>query len=331
MDMARVGKSPTRELNVSYKPADVTLIVVTHIPHLLGYYKDRMEIVKACLASMTINADLPYQLAVFDNASCPEFRDYLLQMLDMGMIDFLELCKENVGKARGMEWLWNQAPSNIVAWSDDDILFYPQWLSHQVQILQDWPRVGVVTGYPTRTAFKWAIDTNLAWSQEDPDAFLKWEDRIPDQWEVEYAVSVAKDLNRHFREIVRQDPILVYKGQEAFATGHHCQFVAYKERIQPLLRWLMSDHDKAMGDMIKFDVAIDRAGYLRLATIDRYTRHMGNIIDPDLQIEIGKYANMETKVSYLPKRPRCWKLFQKGAILHNLGKKIYEGLYFRLA
>jgi hypothetical protein len=39
---------------------------------------------------------------------------------------------------------------------------------------------------------------------------------------------------------------------------------------------------RLMGQMIELDEAIDAAGYLRLSTTARYTRHIGNMISPEL-------------------------------------------------
>ena len=69
--------------------------------------------------------------------------------------------------------------------------------------------------------------------------------------------------------------MIQYEGMEALATSHHCQFVGYVGRIRPLLKW---DKD-AMADEKPFDRAIDGAGMLRLCTMQRYSQHIGNILD----------------------------------------------------
>ena len=70
---------------------------------------------------------------------------------------------------------------------------------------------------------------------------------------------------------------ITYKGVSALATSQHCQFVGYAGRLAPLIPWT----DRAMADEIPFDKAIDAAGYLRLATCERYTRHMGNVLEKE--------------------------------------------------
>jgi hypothetical protein len=57
--------------------------------------------------------------------------------------------------------------------------------------------------------------------------------------------------------------------------SQHAQFVCYPERVEPLIPWTGA----AMANEISFDKAVDTAGLLRLATVERYTRHMGNVLE----------------------------------------------------
>ena len=47
-----------------------------------------------------------------------------------------------------------------------------------------------------------------------------------------------------------------------------------------------------MGEMNELDDSVDQLGYLRLSTVERYTRHLGNTISPDLHAE-AKKMNIE--------------------------------------
>jgi hypothetical protein len=57
--------------------------------------------------------------------------------------------------------------------------------------------------------------------------------------------------------------------------SQHAQFVCYPERVEHLIPWT----DKAMASEVEFDKAVDAAGLLRLATAERLTRHMGNVLE----------------------------------------------------
>ena len=63
--------------------------------------------------------------------------------------------------------------------------------------------------------------------------------------------------------------------------AHHCQFMAVAGRIADMPQW----SDEAMAAEQSFDKMIDEAGLLRLTTTERLTRHMGNVLDPDLKMD----------------------------------------------
>ena len=89
------------------------------------------------------------------------------------------------------------------------------------------------------------------------------------------------DINNDKFECNEYDFIIDYKGLSAYATAHHCQFVGYAGRLAELAQWSI----KAMPNEKTWDKAIDEAGLLRLTTIDRVTRHIGNILDDELKIQ----------------------------------------------
>jgi hypothetical protein len=50
-----------------------------------------------------------------------------------------------------------------------------------------------------------------------------------------------------------------------------------------------------MGQMVELDEAVDAAGYLRLSTVERYTRHIGNVVSPEL-LEEARKMELPTKL-----------------------------------
>ena len=65
------------------------------VEHLPGRQK------KACLGSLHAHTTMPFDLLVFDNASCEEVREYLSAEHAAGRIRYLTLSEENLGKAEG--------------------------------------------------------------------------------------------------------------------------------------------------------------------------------------------------------------------------------------
>jgi hypothetical protein len=67
---------------------------------------------------------------------------------------------------------------------------------------------------------------------------------------------------------------LTYRGVSAYAGAAHFQFMVRKQTMQPLFPLEM---DRPMGQVRLIDEKLNNAGLLRLATIEPYVRHMGNV------------------------------------------------------
>lgn len=273
----RVGNNPNRNNRTSaFEP--VIFAVITHLPHTEGYHAQRLKVIKTCLTSMTEHAGMKYSLAIWDNGSCNELKTWIKDTLHPAV--FVD--SVNAGKTTGRTSLMRMfPPDKIICYCDDDIYFYPNWLKPQIALLEHYPGVACVTGYPVRTSFRWGNEHTLAWARAN--AKLEVGRFIPDPWEDDFADSIGRDVQAHKNMTATdKDYKITYRGISAYATSHHCQFVGYAGTIGRVLTF----DDFAMGDERPFDVALDSIG-LRLATIDRYTRHIGNVIDEKLKQEIG--------------------------------------------
>ena len=151
--MTRIGINPARGKVTDYRPERVTVAMVTYIPNLAGYFEGRLEVLRLALASlMAHTTSVPHDLMIFDNGSCPEVVGYLRQLQEQGLVDYLILSERNIGKIDALRILFNAAPGEVIAYSDDDIFFYPGWLEAQLEILDGFPQAGMVSGAPVRNA-----------------------------------------------------------------------------------------------------------------------------------------------------------------------------------
>ena len=126
--MPRIGMNPNRDHTTDYRPARVTLAMLTFLPEESGYFEHRFESMRTSLASLITNTPQPYDLLVFDNASCPEVRAYLQNAHQANRIQYLVLSDRNVGKGGAWNMMLAGAPGEIIAYADSDVLFYPGWL-----------------------------------------------------------------------------------------------------------------------------------------------------------------------------------------------------------
>lgn len=271
----RIGHNPLHDKKVSeLKP--VVLAVITHLPEQKGYHADRLEVVQACIRSMAKDND-NCSLIVWDNGSCAALRNWIrMQKPDI----FIE--SRNVGKASARASIFRMVPpETLVCMSDDDILYYPGWLKAQRQIMDVYPNVSCVTGNPIRTSFRWGCENTVNWLKHN--ANLEIGRFIPDEYERDFCVSIGRDYQMHKKNTEKD---MDYRGRSlsgvfAYGTSHHCQFISYAGRVLPAMIF----DEYAMGDEKPFDKAMDNLG-LRLSTVHRYSRHIGNVIHPELMREI---------------------------------------------
>lgn len=250
---------------------------VVHLPNFEGYHEQRFEVVKTSLETMRANAGVKCQTLVWDNGSCPEFRDWLMSEYKP---DHVRL-GANVGLSSGRAGIVRMLPpTTIVAVADDDMYYYPNWFKAQVELMGKFPNVGQVSGYPVRTQMRWGNKETIRWANRT--AKVEYGKFIPDEWDKDFCTSIGRDYDWHLAYTLGngdRDIRITYQGVKAYAFAHHCQFICEAGKLAPLMRFT----NEAMSDDKIFDNAVDATGMLRLTTVERVTRHIGNVLDADLK------------------------------------------------
>jgi glycosyltransferase involved in cell wall biosynthesis len=266
----RVGMNPNVDTRLPPAPS-VIAAVITHLPNRKGYHAQRFEVIQYCLESLRNTAQIP--LYIWDNGSDDKFRTWLVKEAKP---DYLTL-SPNIGKATARTAILRTfPPRTVICYSDDDIEYLPGWLDAQLELLNGFPNVGVVSGCPIRTQFRWGNQATLKWANDF--AILKSGRWIPNEWELDFCRSIGRDYTQHMNDSADEvDYKVFYQGLSAYCTAHHMQFIGYAEHLGKIGLWT----DRAMRVDQSFDVAIDRMGLLRLTTIERYTRHIGNVLEAE--------------------------------------------------
>lgn len=248
---------------------------VVHLPNFEGYHKDRFDVVKTSLTTMRENAGLDCDILIWDNGSCQEFRDWLLNEYNP---DGVVLSKNSGLTSARAGLVRMMPPGTILAVADDDMYYYNDWYKAQVKVMNHFPNVGQVSGYPIRTQMRWGNKRTLEWAKKfarvDVGRF------IPEQWEKDFCTSIGRDYAWHKAHTQEdKDYQISYQGVTAYAFAHHCQFICKVDNLAGLMKF----NNEAMSDDKNFDWAVDNTGLLRLTTTNRYTRHIGNVLDEELK------------------------------------------------
>jgi hypothetical protein len=190
----------------------------------------------------------------------------------------------------------------------------------------------MVSGVPVRNAAGHAHHSldRLA-AQDQPGLLAIHQRRIPDAWEADWAASTGRDPQAHLQATLEHLDLVLRAEKpgggacEAIGSANHFQFVTPK---QVILQALPSGWTgKLMGSMIELDEAVDNLGCLRLSTVERYTRHLGNLLSAEVIAEarrLGLAVEASTAPTSGTRRQKHWLLRIPGS------RRVLSGLYQRL-
>jgi len=261
---------------------DVDIVVLTHIPYMSGYHKFKLDVLKVCLESIRRHTRTDYRLLVFDNGSSPVVQDYLNREFADGRLHSLIRSERNIGKIGAFQMIFRALQGTYAAYFDDDVYAYPGWLEAHLEILNTYPQVGMVSGSAIRERFSHAIESNLCFAEQHAEVELLRGRFLPETTEREFVESTGRWWPHYYEATAAiQDIQLTYRGVSAYAAANHFQFVAPVAVMREALPVEWSG--RLMGQMRELDERIDDLGYLRLSTMERCTRHMGNQLSPEYQ------------------------------------------------
>lgn len=262
----RVGRNPNLG-KPAVQLAPIVLAVITHLPNEDGYHAERFKIIRDCVKSMVYGARMPHSLVVWDNGSSAVLRDWLSTIGADILIQSV-----NIGKVAARNAIANLLPPDtITCYSDDDMLFRDDWLAPQLELLDGFPNVACVSGYPLRMHFGWGCENTIRWASSNG---LEVGNFIPDDWTLDFAEGISRTPKAVLDQLAdAQDYRVTYGGLSAYCTAHHAQFVARAGTIAAVAK----ADGACLGDEREFDIALDDVG-LRLSTIDRLVTHQGNKI-----------------------------------------------------
>ena len=292
--MPRTGRHPLKENDLTLDmPAAqaVTVTTITHIPMLEGYWQHSLEVLKLFFESLLVCTQTPFDLMVFDNASCREVTDYLSGLKEGGVIQYLVLSDRNFRKLGALDFLLRAAPGEFVAYADSDVYFLPGWLERSLDVMRAFPQAGMVSALPTVDKAEKFLDSTLAGVASDPSVTVeKGPNLVPESFIRAHQLSLGKDAAA-LLAADRTDTRLTRSGVSAFLSAQDFQFLTRQEVIEAVLPLQVVD-DSLNYDPIYspvFEMKVDQAGFWRLSTADYLVHHMGNAL-PDLQTELAEVA-----------------------------------------
>ena len=273
----RTTVNPSKGNKQLSPPPTLTLAVVTHYTND-AYHANRMEVVRLCIDSMLAGAQgADYELIIWDNGSTPKFRAMLNEYNPAVLV-----LSRNIGPHNARHAIGKLASGKLLGVTDDDIMFHPRWLAMQLEVLENYPQVGGVSGSPQRTAFTWATESNIRIARETAGMISRTGRLIPRRWEDDFCLSVGRNETAHAVATAQMlDTLLDYRGVRAWAHGHHMQILGRTDVLREhcffTTDYLLDASGAHAGH--QYNKRLDAAGYMNLTTYERTALHIGNVID----------------------------------------------------
>ncbi len=295
--MPRAGRHPLKNKEIKHQPVihqKVTITTIVYIPILAGYWQESLKVLYLFFESLYANTDQPFDLMVFDNGSCEEVKNYLLDLQANGKIQYLVFSTQNLKKLGALNYLLSSAPGEYIAYADSDVYFLLGWLDESLKVLGAFPEAGKVTALPIVGGDTTEISKPvLERAQSDPSIKIETGLLVPQEYVDAHRVGLGQSPEAYTSRLLnRKDTVFTRNGISALLSGADFQFVITRQAAQSALP-LQVERPEEYFDPIYSPVLeyrLDEAGFWQLSTPGYYVHHMGNKV-PDLRKELGRFTN----------------------------------------
>lgn len=337
----RKGQNPVKHGIRAYAPQPLGIVLLVHIPSQDGYFADLLEIFSLQVASIHRHTS-NFDLCVIDNGSAPEVQAKLQSMQARGLITWLFLSRENLGKTGALNWALASLPNAWIAFSDGDVLFRPGWWQATQNIFTAFPEAAMVSAQPA--FFDVLKGHSRAYERLQSEKTYRVEKKIlPEGVRNDYIRGLGKPA-AEVPFVNTPIPVLTDTNDVSAAWGAtHMQFVirnSAARQVTPLPAdfALSSQADSALHRRL------DDLGFLQLSTLENHVFHMGNTLDEQLLAEtkdlrsntltVNKKKKSASTASYGPRMAFALRMLNAACRLpgaSNLLRQAYNLLYIFFA
>jgi glycosyltransferase involved in cell wall biosynthesis len=239
-----------------------------------------LDVLRLCLDSLLANTRHPFDLMIFDNGSCVEVQDYLIELRRRGNIQYLILSQHNLRKLGALDFLLSVAPGEIISYADSDVYFLRGWLDASIEILESFPEAGQVTAIPTADKVTDYCSSTYNGIRRDNTVVVETaEALIPRRFIEAHRASIGKSREAYDQTLGdRQDTRVTRDGVSAYVSAQDFQYTTTREAIDEVLPLKLKSPEEYYDPLYSpaFEARLDELGFWRLSTVDYLVHHIGN-------------------------------------------------------
>lgn len=288
----RVGFNPNKGNKIQKNECYHQVVIPVHIPNLDGYYKEGLQILKLCIESLIKTSHTKTFISVIDNGSCIAVKEYLSTLLQESKIDEL-IQTEAIGKVNAVLKGLVGHNFKLVTITDADVLFLNNWQEETYKIFTSFRKTGVVCTTPSSKSYKTLV-SNLYWDTFFSNRLKFRNVKNPEALKA-FANSIGHDDFYNGPQL--QSYLTVNKGNDIAVVGAGHFAATYRGDIFRSLDSTYSEYSLGANSLHELlDKPVVKKGYWRLSTEDNYTYHMGNTMEPWMQLEVDGIKPKENNI-----------------------------------
>lgn len=280
----RIGNNPHKDKLQSKTDFFHQMIIPVYIPDQNGYFKDSFQILKYCLESLFKTCHSKTYFTLVNNGSSQEVQNYLNGLLDQKKIHEL-IHTTNIGKLNAVLKGLSGHKFELITITDADVMFLNDWQNATYEVFIKFPKSGAVSPVPSSKLYNYYTHNILI--EHFFSKLLRFTKVKHPKAMEEFALSVG---NPEFYNIDHLDVYLTLEksGCKAVVGAGHfvCTYRAdvFLDRKENYSPYSLGGNSEELF----LDKSVINKGYYRLSTEGNYACHLGNVLEPWMEIRLAQ-------------------------------------------
>jgi glycosyltransferase involved in cell wall biosynthesis len=330
----RIGQNPAKAGIRAPRPKRLGIFTVTYVPNQEGYFTESLQIIKVVINALRKNTSEPFDLCVFDNGSCVEVQQELIQLNQAGVIDKLTLSHQNIGKMGAMNWQIAAMQNEWIVFTDSDFYFRKGWLEESLRLAESFPTAALITAQPN--IFDQLEGTSQVALHLDKFGLKTSLEKLDKEVIEDYCRGIGASAENTQKFLASDSLIVENPATQVQAVLGACtaQFLGRRTHLQQFFP-TAAEYLIAREEDNEISRRVDALDLLQISTLRPYIVHIGNHLDERILAEIkadgldtSAVSHMDKSVAY--KASTAWHILARInqiPFMRRVLKRLYVNLF----
>lgn len=325
----RQGHNPHKDLIIEETVYNHQVVIPIYIPNQEGYFQDSFKILKMCLESLFKSVHNKTYIAIVNNGSCKEVKEYLDELFASKKIHEV-IHTDNIGKLNSILKGLVGNEIELVTIADSDVMFLENWQEATLNVYNNFPKAGVVGLVPQYRNFGHFCGNLIIENFFSKKLTFSRVKNLPALKKFYISIGWGDYVQNECLEVT-----LTLESNSQIAVVGSGHFVAtykkeiFKEIVTYIGYKLGGESERYLDEMLlKF-------GLWRLTTYDNYAYHMGNVHEKWMDETLNSLEEQIVAITNLTTTRKIKRESKIGFYIKNVlfikffNKRKYRRLFYR--